>query len=104
MRKGGTPILKSSTVAEMMRVQVGTLNKIGPGTGFGFGWSVLVDPTAAKSPQSPGTIAWGGVYGHTWFVDPARKLSVVAFTNTTLAGAFGAFPNGVRDAVYATHE
>jgi len=104
VRKGGTPILKSSTVAEMMRVQVGTLNKIGPGTGFGFGWSVLVDPTAAKSPQSPGTISWGGVYGHSWFVDPARKLTVVAFTNTTLAGTFGAFPNGVRDSVYATNE
>jgi hypothetical protein len=41
------------------------------------------------------------VYGHSWFVDPALKLSVVAFTNTTLAGLFGAFPTSVRDAVYA---
>jgi CubicO group peptidase (beta-lactamase class C family) len=104
MRKGGAPILHSSTVAEMMRVQVAARNAAIPGSGFGFGWAVLVDPTAAKSPQSPGTISWGGVYGHTWFVDPARKLTVVAFTNTTLAGAFGAFPNGVRDAVYATNE
>ena len=101
VRTGGAPILKSSTVAEMMRAQVATLGAANPGSGFGFGWAVLVDPTATKSPQSPGTINWGGVYGHSWFVDPARKLTVVAFTNTTLAGTFGAFPNGVRDAVYA---
>jgi CubicO group peptidase (beta-lactamase class C family) len=104
MRKGGAPILKSSSVTDMMRVQAATPSATNPGSGFGFGWAVLVDPTAAKSPQSPGTISWGGVYGHTWFVDPARKLTVVAFTNTTLAGAFGPFPNSVRDAVYATNE
>ena len=100
----GAPILKSSSVTDMMRVQAATPSATIPGSGFGFGWAVLVDPTAAKSPQSPGTISWGGVYGHTWFVDPARKLTVVAFTNTTLAGAFWPFPNGVRDAVYATNE
>jgi CubicO group peptidase (beta-lactamase class C family) len=101
MRTGGAPILKPGTVAEMMRVQVDTAVYGEPGAGFGFGWAVLVDPGAAKTPQSPGTIHWGGVYGHSWFVDPALKLSVVAFTNTTTEGLFGTFPTGVRDAVYA---
>jgi hypothetical protein len=40
------------------------------------------------------------VYGHTWFVDPVRKITVVAFTNTTPEGLFGKFPNALRDAVY----
>ena len=44
---------------------------------------------------------WGGVYGHTWFVDAARELTVVALTNTSLEGLFGRFPADVRDAVYA---
>ena len=39
--------------------------------------------------------------GHTWFVDAARELTVVALTNTGLEGLFGRFPAAVRDAVYA---
>jgi len=104
IRTGGNPILKPRTVAEMMRAQVAAPIDDEPGDGFGFGWAVLVDPMAAKTPQSPGTIHWGGVYGHVWFVDPALKLSVVAFTNTTLEGVFGRFPSSVRDAVYAAEK
>ncbi len=73
----------------------------GPGWGFGYGWAVLIDPAAAQSPQSPGTLQWGGAYGHSWFVDPVRRLSVVALTNTALEGMAGAFPASIRDAVYA---
>jgi len=62
---------------------------------------VLVDPVAAATPQSAGTLTWGGVYGHTWFVDAARGLSVVALTNTSLEGLFGRFPVELRDAIYA---
>jgi glyoxylase-like metal-dependent hydrolase (beta-lactamase superfamily II) len=61
---------------------------------------VLVDPVAAKSPQSAGTWQWGGAYGHSWFVDPKRKLTVVALTNTAIEGMSGAFPGELRDAVY----
>lgn len=104
IRTGGKPILGQRAVAEMMRVQVAAPMDDQPGVGFGFGWAVLVDPIAAKTPQSPGTINWGGVYGHSWFVDRALKLSVVAFTNTTLEGLFGGFPSGVREAVYAAEK
>jgi CubicO group peptidase (beta-lactamase class C family) len=101
IRSGGAPILGSGTVAEMMRDHVGPeAEALGPGWGFGYGWAVLADEAAACSPQSPGTIQWGGVYGHSWFVDPARALSVVAFTNTALEGDTGAFPGEIRDAVY----
>ncbi|HET9446023.1 MAG TPA: serine hydrolase, partial [Steroidobacteraceae bacterium] len=64
------------------------------------GGALVVDPAVVKTPQSAGTLNWGGVYGHTWFVDPARKLTVVVFTNTTPEGLFGKFPTAVRDAVY----
>ena len=99
VRAGGKPILKAETAASMMRNQIGSL-LAGPGTGFGFGGAVVVDPAASRTPQSPGTWQWGGVYGHSWFVDPARKLTVVALTNTALEGMWGKFTTDVRDAAY----
>ncbi len=100
LRSGGGDVLPARLAAEMGRDQVAPLES-SPGTGFGLGFSVLRDPAAAKSPESPGTWRWGGVYGHNWFVDPARKLSVVALTNTLYEGMSGRFVNDLRDAVYA---
>jgi len=64
---------------------------------------VLRDPAAAQSPESPGTWRWGGAYGHSWFVDPAQGLSVVALTNTALEGMsnWGRFPADLSRALYA---
>jgi CubicO group peptidase (beta-lactamase class C family) len=100
IRAVGKPILKEATAASMSRNQIGSLAGPGPGTGFGFGGSVVVDPAAAQTPESAGTLAWGGVYGHSWFMDPQMKLSVVAFTNTALECMWGKFTTDVRDAVY----
>ena len=101
IRGGGAPILELATVARMTADQVGPQAETsGPGWGFGYGWAVLADPAAAATPQSKGTFRWGGVYGHSWFVDPARALTVVALTNTAIEGMAGAFVTEVRDAVY----
>lgn len=85
-----------------------TTNQIGdlpmpfwPGRGFGLGITVLKDPIAAQTPESVGTWRMGGTYGHSWFVDPVRQLSVVAFTNTALEGMSGAFVGEICQAVYA---
>jgi CubicO group peptidase (beta-lactamase class C family) len=103
LRMGGAPILSRETAAAMMTVQTGDLpipNR-GPGWAFGFGAAILTDPAAAQSPQSPGTFGWGGVWGHTWFLDPARRLSVVSLTNTALEGMMGRYTRDLRNAVYA---
>jgi CubicO group peptidase (beta-lactamase class C family) len=100
MRKGGAPVLEKSTAEAMFRNQVANLPGQGPGAGFGFGGALVVDPAAVTTPQSAGTLYWGGVYGHTWFVDPARKITVIALTNTAPEGLVGKFPGAVRDAVY----
>ncbi len=71
-----------------------------PGIGFGLGWSVVTDPAAAKTPQSKGTVAWSGAYGHHWFVDREKKNSVVILTNTTFEGMTGKITTDIRDAVY----
>lgn len=101
VRTGGGKILKPETAHSMLSNQTGSLPIIfGPGWGFGFGGALLTDPKAAKTPQSLGTWSWGGAWGHSWFVDPARRLVVVALTNTAVEGMSGKFPTDVRDAVY----
>lgn len=86
---------------ELLANKVGNYSiSMGPGWGFGFTGAVLLDPTAAKSPQSAGTIQWGGATGNQWFVDPVKKISVVSLTNTTTAGMQGPYPDSIRDAIY----
>jgi CubicO group peptidase (beta-lactamase class C family) len=70
------------------------------GWGFGYMGAVLMEPSILSTPQTIGTVEWGGVYGHNWFVDRAAALTVVSLTNTTWEGVGGRFPLEVRDAVY----
>jgi CubicO group peptidase (beta-lactamase class C family) len=94
-------LVRPETFSTMTRAHVGPKAQTqGPGWGFGYGGAVLVDPAAAGSPQSAGTLQWGGVYGHKWFVDPARRLTMVALTNTAFEGVAGQFTIDVRDALY----
>jgi CubicO group peptidase (beta-lactamase class C family) len=101
IRTGGAPIVKRETAAAMMQNQIGDFPTLLPGWGFGFGGAVLRDPKAAATPQTPGTWRWGGVYGNAWFVDPAREITCVLLTNTTLEGMVGKTTIDVRDAVYS---
>jgi CubicO group peptidase (beta-lactamase class C family) len=103
VRQGGAPILKPSTAAMMMRNQIGDLRitvEATPSWGFGFGGAVLMDQKLAGVPQAEGTWKWGGVYGHHWYVDPSRRLTVVALTNTAVEGLFGKFVEELMHAVY----
>lgn len=101
IRSDGQGLLKRETVLAMRADQLPAgVKGPGPGRGFGYGWSVINDPEAAKVPHNPGTLAWGGAYGHSWFIDPKAELSVVIFTNTAFEGMIGTFPKDVREAVY----
>jgi CubicO group peptidase (beta-lactamase class C family) len=101
LRAGGGALLPAALVDEMGRVQTGDFELPDrPGVGFGIGFSVLRDPRAAASPESPGTWRWGGVYGHSWFVDRARGLTVVSLSNTLYEGMNGQYTVDLRDAVY----
>lgn len=102
IRLGGAPILQPESVARMTQPQIGdlTVDMRDPGWSFGYGWAVLKDPILAATPFRAGTLQWGGVYGHSWFVDPVSELTVIGLTNTAVAGMTGAFPLAVRNAVY----
>lgn len=97
--RGG--ILPTELIEEMGRDQTTGLElPDAPGLGFGLGFSVVRNAQLAATPESNGTWRWGGAYGHSWFVDPAQKLSVVAFSNTLYEGMSGRFVSDLRDAVY----
>ncbi|WP_026868469.1 serine hydrolase domain-containing protein [Inquilinus limosus] len=102
LRRGGAPILEAETVQAMATSQIPGLSMPDtPGTTFGYGFVIVTDPAAAGVPMTAGTWRWGGVYGHSWFVDPARRLAVVGLTNTALEGMNGAFVADLRRAIYA---
>jgi CubicO group peptidase (beta-lactamase class C family) len=102
IRAGGGPILSTETTQAMMSNQIGPLRVIFDPTGntaFGFGGSILLNPAASGSFLSPGTWQWGGVWGHSWHVDPTRKTTIVNLTNTTLEGMVGQVVRDVQQAV-----
>ncbi|NPD17036.1 beta-lactamase family protein [Xinfangfangia sp. D13-10-4-6] len=105
LRRGGAPLLPAELVDEMGRDQTGgQILPAAPGFGFGLGFSVLREPQIAASPETAGTWRWGGAYGHSWFLDRARGLCVIALTNTLYEGMSGRFVTDLRDAVYAATE
>ncbi|MCO6179439.1 serine hydrolase [Ciceribacter sp. RN22] len=102
LRGGGGNLLPKSLVNEMARPQTGDLELVAwPGRAFGLGFTVLKDPAAAGTPESIGSWRLGGAYGHSWFVDPFERLTVVAFTNTAFEGMYGQFTVDLCEAVYA---
>lgn len=102
LQNGGTPILKAATVATAMQNQIGDVSRdvFRPGQRFGFFGAIIDDPETAKTPQTKGTYTWGGIFGSSWFVDPAEEICVVSLTNTAFEGCNGAFPYEIRDAIY----
>jgi CubicO group peptidase (beta-lactamase class C family) len=105
MRTGGAPILAKATGATLGANATGRFETLrGPGWGWSMLGAVLVDPGAAHEPSKPGTITWGGVYGHSWWVDPASGLSIILMTNTSFEGMSGNLPRELVAAVYRALE
>lgn len=72
----------------------------GPGWGHAWAGAVLTDPALAQGlGLGPGTLSWGGIYGHSWLIDPGRGLTLLSMTNTTPQGVNGAFSAEMTAAV-----
>ncbi|MBA3907040.1 MAG: beta-lactamase family protein [Pseudonocardiales bacterium] len=50
------------------------------GLGFGLGFSVLVDPAAAKVLSSAGEYAWSGLARTEFYIDPVEEITTMFFT------------------------
>jgi CubicO group peptidase (beta-lactamase class C family) len=104
IRSGGGPVVLPETAKAMMSNQIGDLRMIFDSTGgtaFGFGGAVMLDPVKSGWPLSPGAWYWGGVWGHSWFVDPTRRTTILCLTNTTLEGMSGQLPRDLTQAMAA---
>ncbi len=92
----GRRVLKRETVALMMRnLLPPELTPITPpplgnkrGYGQGFGGVVMLDSVAAAMPTSPGVYRWCGVAGTFFFVDRAKDLIGMVWTQV-----YGACPH-----------
>jgi len=58
------------------------------GTGFGLGFSVLLDPAVSKTMGSKGLYAWGGAASTAFWVDPAEELTALFFTQLVPSGSY----------------
>jgi CubicO group peptidase (beta-lactamase class C family) len=102
IRRDGGKLLKPATVAMASQNQIGTIPRPAGDVGLrsGFFGNIVADPKAAGVPLSPGTLTGGGAWGHKWYIDRARKLSIVALTNTAMEGVAGDYPAALRKAIY----
>jgi CubicO group peptidase (beta-lactamase class C family) len=50
------------------------------GTGFGLGFSVVIDPAKSQVVSSVGEYAWGGAASTVFWVDPAEQLTAMLLT------------------------
>lgn len=98
IRTGGGPILKTETAKAGLSNQIGDVPGL-PGARFGYFGQIITDPVAAETSLPAGAMQWGGVYGNTWFIDPASEITVVSLTNTALEGCMGSYPELLRKAV-----
>lgn len=100
LRLNNGDLLPSELIEEMAKDQTGGKALAGmPGAGFGLGFAILRTPDLANSPLSAGSWWWDGVYGHSWFVDIEREVSVVALTNTLYEGMSGQFAHDLKQVI-----
>jgi CubicO group peptidase (beta-lactamase class C family) len=70
-----------------------------PGTSFGLGVSVVVDPARYGRVASAGAYGWGGAAGTHFWIDPAEELLAVILVQNMSPGVL-ALPPDVETAVY----
>ncbi|MBI6943818.1 beta-lactamase family protein [Pseudomonas putida] len=102
LRLGGSPLLTPQSTALLTTDALKGLPMAsrGQGWGFGLGPAVLTDRQAAGQRHASGTWGWCGLYGCHYWVDPQARMSLVALTNTAVAGAWGALADSIVDAIY----
>jgi len=116
MRRGGsTPtarILSRKTVAYMtsnhlpdndtlVNRALGSFSEVTYlGTGFGLGFSVVVDPAQTSTVSSKGNYSWGGLASTIFWVDPVEDITVILMTQMMPSGCYPLRPQ-LSQLVYA---
>ena len=69
--------------------------------GFGLGFSVVLDPVAARVISTGGEYAWGGAASTAFFIDPREELVVIFLTQLMPSHVFN-FRGQIKQIVYAS--
>ena len=92
--------LKPETRDAAFSNQIGTyLTGRRAGEQFGYLGAVITDAKAAGWPRD-GMLRWGGIWGNTWALDPAKGTVLIGYTNTMWEGDTG-FRDQLKEAVFA---
>ncbi|RYY57352.1 MAG: class A beta-lactamase-related serine hydrolase [Chitinophagaceae bacterium] len=75
----GKQILKPATVDSMSVNQIGNI-PYGDML-FGLGFGVYTKASKARSPLSPGSYGWGGMFSSSYWIDPKEKIVAQFFLN-----------------------
>jgi len=75
----GKRILSPFAIRMMTTSQFDKLNW--PDTKMGLGFSIYTDKSVARSPLSPGSFEWGGMFSSTYWIDPKEKVVAQLFLN-----------------------
>ena len=70
------------------------------GSGFGLGFSVVIDPVRALAPASAGSFSWGGMASTYFWIDPAEQLIGIFMTQLMPSGCYPIRPQ-LQTLVYA---
>jgi CubicO group peptidase (beta-lactamase class C family) len=92
----GVRLLSPKSVQLMAANHTGDLTTpgllLGPGIGFGLGFSVVTNVAATQTLGSEGQYGWSGIYGTNFWVDPKERLIAIVmvqkYPGSTVAGAF----------------
>lgn len=101
----GNRLLKTETVAEMARNQVGPLRAGAMGSAMpalakpydtfpdqhtGWGLGFLINPETGPNGRSPGSLAWAGIFNSYYWIDPAAGVGGVFMSQLAPFGDAGA--------------
>jgi len=83
----GKRILSRSSIRMMTSNQIGDID-FGDDK-FGLGFGIVTERGAPKTPVSPGTFSWGGMFSSSYWIDPKEKIIAQFFLQQ--------FPNSHSD-------
>src|SRR5262249_35972340 len=108
--RDGVRLLRRDTVAQMtadslpagVRFAGAVGGYIGPaaGSSWGLGFAIRTDPRFSGVPGGLGSFGWGGVWGTTFWIDPAHDLIALQMIQVAPAAA-GTYARALRHLVYA---
>jgi CubicO group peptidase (beta-lactamase class C family) len=86
----GRRYLSTKTVASMGADQIGPGSGVapgpyflpGPGSGFGLGFAIRIEPGKSPADGSVGEMNWSGAGGTTFWIDPKQDMFVVFMAQT----------------------